>query len=251
MEEAGSAANRTPPNTGDEMAQKVLLAWSSGKDSAWALNCLKQDPNVEVVGLLTTINAEFERVAMHAVRRELLERQIDAAGADPWIVEIPHPCSNEQYEEAMGRTIHRAREAGIASVAFGDLFLQDVREYRERQLDGSGVAPLFRLWLRDTTELAQVMLAAGLRARLTCVDPRVLDPSFAGREWDAAFLDDLPAGIDPCGENGEFHTFVYDGPMFAHPIPVVLGEVVRRGGFVFADLLPAEGTAGIRNVRHR
>lgn len=219
--------------------RKVLLAWSSGKDSAWTLHRLNQDPGVEVVGLLTTVNAEFDRVAMHAVRREVLMRQMAAAGIPPWLVEIPYPCSNAQYEEAMGSAVRRAREAGISAMAFGDLFLRDIREYRERQLAGSGVEPLFPLWMKDTAELARLMLAAGLRARVVCVDPRALDPSFAGREWDEVFLGDLPAGVDPCGENGEFHTFVYDGPIFSRPVAVRPGEVVHRDGFVFADLLPA------------
>lgn len=222
----------------ETVPENILLAWSSGKDSAWALHCLNQDPDVEVAGLLTTVNAEFDRVAMHAVRRELLERQIDATGLAPWIVEIPNPCSDAQYSEVMGRTVRRAREAGITAVAFGDLFLPDIREYREKQMAGSGVRPMFPLWMQNTADLAQTMLQAGLRARVTCVDPKVLDPSFAGREWDAAFIDDLPDGIDPCGENGEFHTFVYDGPMLAHPIPIRPGRTVTREGFVFADLLP-------------
>jgi len=223
----------------DTAPTQILLAWSSGKDSAWALHCLNQNPGVTVVGLLTTVNAEFDRIAMHAVRRELLERQIDSTGLEPWIVEIPHPCSDARYREAMGRTVHRAREAGIAAIAFGDLFLPDVREYRERQMAGSGVRPMFPLWMQDTANLARTMQKAGLRARVTCVDPKVLDPSFAGREWDAAFVDDLPDGIDPCGENGEFHTFVHDAPIFAHPIPIRSGRTVERDGFVFTDLLPA------------
>ncbi len=223
----------------DTVPENILLAWSSGKDSAWALHCLNQDPDVEVAGLLTTVNAEFDRVAMHAVRRELLERQIDATGIEPWIVEIPNPCSHAQYSEVMGRTVRRAREAGITAIAFGDLFLRDIREYREKQMAGSGVRPMFPLWMQNTADLAQTMQQAGLRARVTCVDPKVLDPSFAGREWDAAFIDDLPDGIDPCGENGEFHTFVYDGPMLAHLIPITPGRTVTREGFVFADLLPS------------
>lgn len=218
--------------------QKVLLAWSSGKDSAWALHCLRREPGVEVAGLLTTLNAAFGRVAMHAVRREVLERQMEAAGVPPWLVEIPYPCSNAQYEEAMGGAVRRARGMGISAVAFGDLFLRDIRDYRERQLAGSGVEALFPLWLKDTAALARAMLAAGLKARVVCVDPKALDPSFAGREWDEAFLRELPAGADPCGENGEFHTFVYDGPMFSRPVAVRTGEVVERDGFVFADLLP-------------
>lgn len=226
--------------SGRAAPERVLLAWSSGKDSAWTLHTLRQDPAVEIVGLLSTVNAEFDRVAMHAVRRELLHRQIAAAGLEPWIVEIPYPCTNEEYEAAMAGAMRRAVERGITAIAFGDLFLQDVREYRESRLAGSGVRPLFPLFKRqETSELARAMLAAGVRARVTCVDPKQLDPAFAGREWDAAFLDDLPEGVDPCGENGEFHTFVYDGPMFAQPVAVTPGEVTTRDGFVFADLLPA------------
>lgn len=223
----------------ETVPEKILLAWSSGKDGAWALRCLNQDSDVRVVGLLTTVNAEFDRIAMHAVRRELLELQIESAGVEPWIVEIPHPCSDAQYREALGRTVHRACKAGISAVAFGDLFLRDVREYREKQMAGSGVRPMFPLWMQDTVVLARTMQEAGLKARVTCVDPKVLDPSLAGREWDAAFLDDLPDGVDPCGENGEFHTFVHDGPMLAHPIPIRSGRTVTRDGFVFVDLLPA------------
>jgi len=226
--------------TAARAAERILLAWSSGKDSAWSLYTLQQDPRLEVVGLLSTVNAVFDRVAMHAVRRELLQRQIAAAGLTPWIVEIPHPCSNVQYEEAMASTTRRAWEEGITAIAFGDLFLEDIREYRESRLAGSGVRPLFPLFKQqETSDLARAMLAGGVRARVTCVDPKQLDPAFAGREWDAAFLDDLPRNVDPCGENGEFHTFVYDGPMFAQPVPVASGEVTTRDGFVFADLLPA------------
>ncbi len=218
-------------------AERVLLSWSSGKDSAWALQLLRQDPAFEVVGLLTTVNTEFDRVAMHAVRRRLLQRQIEATGLEPWIVEIPHRASNEQYEQALAQSIGRAQRQGIAAMAFGDLYLEDVRAFRELQLADSGLTPLFPLWNLDTERLAQDMQAAGLRARVTCVDPSSLDRSFAGREWDAAFVADLPAGVDPCGENGEFHTFAYAGPMFASPVDTTPGAIVERDGFVFADLL--------------
>ena len=223
----------------DHSPREILLAWSSGKDSAWALRCLRRDPGIEVVGLLTTVNAEFDRVSMHAVRRELLQQQMAAAGAEPWIVEIPNPCRNDQYEAIMGRVVQRARDAGISAVAFGDLFLADVRAHRESLMAGTGVEPLFPLWMQPTADLARTMQAGGLKARVTCVDPKVLDPSLVGREWDARFLDDLPDGVDPCGENGEFHTFAYDGPMFSQPIPNRVGEVVHRNGFVFIDLLRA------------
>jgi diphthamide synthase (EF-2-diphthine--ammonia ligase) len=176
---------------------------------------------------------------MHAVRRELLEAQARAAGLPLWPVPIPSPCPNVEYERRMGEAIARARAEGITHVAFGDLFLEDVRRYRETTLAGSGVAPLFPLWALPTDRLAREMLAGGLAATVTCVDPRQLDPSFAGRRFDAAFLADLPAGVDPCGERGEFHTFCHAGPMFAAPIAVTPGEVVEREGFVFADLRPA------------
>jgi uncharacterized protein (TIGR00290 family) len=183
------------------------------------------------------VNQAYDRVAMHAVRRALLEAQADAAGLPLWIAEIPSPCPNEAYERVMAETLARARESGIEGVAFGDLFLEDVRRYRERQMSGTGLGLHFPLWGRDTRALAGEMIASGLRARLTCVDPRKLDRSFAGREFDAALLRDLPEGVDPCGENGEFHSFAWDGPMFRRPVPVRLGEVVEREGFCFADLL--------------
>lgn len=217
--------------------ERALLAWSSGTDSAWALQLLRQDPAFEVVGLLTTVNTEFDRVAMHAVRRCLLERQVEATGLEPWIVEIPHQASNDQYEKALDQALARARRRGIAAIAFGDLYLEDVRAAREVQVARAGLAPLFPLWNLDTKRLAQDMQAAGLRARVTCVDPAALDRSFAGREWNATFVADLPAGVDPCGENGEFHTFAYAGPMFTRPLATTLGAIVERDGFVFADLL--------------
>jgi uncharacterized protein (TIGR00290 family) len=218
---------------------RTLLSWSSGKDSAWALHRLRQVDDVEVVGLVTTVNEAAGRVAMHAVRESLLQAQAAAAGLPLWRVPIPSPCSNEQYAAAMTGLLARARAEGVAAMAFGDLFLADVRAYRERQLAGTGVEPRFPLWGADTAALARQMLAAGLRARVTCVDPRQLDASFVGREFDAGFLADLPPAADPCGERGEFHTFAFAGPMFAAPIAVEAGPVVERDGFVFADLLPA------------
>ncbi len=218
---------------------RALLAWSSGKDSAWSLQVLREQDQVEVVGLLTTINQAFDRVAMHAVRRELLQAQADAVGLPVWPVTIPWPCSNEQYEAAMAAVLARAREAGVEKVAFGDLFLEDIRRYREDRLRGTGLEPLFPIWGLPTATLAARMVAAGLRARLTCVDPRQLDPAFAGREFDAALLDELPASVDPCGERGEFHTLAYDGPMFRRPVRLSAGEVVARDGFVFADFAAA------------
>ena len=222
--------------------KRVALSWSSGKDSAWTLHLLRQNPSIEVVALITTINQEFDRVAMHAVRRELVELQADAAGLPLWKVPLPWPCSNEEYEARMREVCARALGEGVEAIAFGDLFLADIRAYRERQLAGTGLEPLFPVWQIPTRELAATMIASGLHAKITCVDPKLLPRQFAGREFDTAFLNDLPAGVDPCGENGEFHSFVYAGPMFGTPIPVELGEIVERDGFFFADLkgtLPA------------
>ncbi len=237
------------------MAKKpILLSWSSGKDSAWSLQVLRQDPAIEVVGLLTTVNTEYGRVAMHGVRNTLLEKQAQAAGIDLWLVPLPNQCTDAEYAEIMTGQIAKARDSGIEAVAFGDLFLEDLRAFREQQMAGSGIGLLFPLWLPSSSQemstkgggkyqsrslaLAEEMQAAGLRAMVTCVDPRVLDSSFAGRPWDAAFLRDLPAGVDPCGGNGEFHTFTYEGPMLNQAVPVATGEVVERDGFVFADLIP-------------
>ena len=217
---------------------KAWLAWSSGKDSAWTLQALRESGEAEVCGLLTTVNSRHDRVAMHAVRRRLLEAQASAAGLPLVTVEIPHPCSNEEYERAMSAAVDRAREEGVTAMAFGDLFLEDVRAYRERMLEGTGLRPLFPIWGRPTRELARAMVDGGLRAHLTCVDPRVLPARFAGRAFDHALLDELPEHVDPCGERGEFHSFTWDGPMFGSPVPVRVGETVEREGFVFADLLP-------------
>jgi len=216
--------------------KRVLLSWSSGKDSAWCLHLLRQMPDMEVAGLLTTFNREFDRVAMHAVRRELVEAQADRAGLPLWPVWLPWPCSNAEYEQLMSVACQRAVTEGITHVAFGDLFLSDIREYRERQLRGTGLDPLFPVWGIPTGQLASHMIEAGLRARITCVDPKRLSADFAGREFGGP----LPEGVDPCGENGEFHSFVYAGPMFREPIPVTPGERVERDGFVFADLLLRE-----------
>ncbi|MBI3668041.1 MAG: adenine nucleotide alpha hydrolase [Acidobacteria bacterium] len=219
--------------------KKALLSWSGGKDSAWALHVLRRSPDITVAGLLTTFNEAFDRVAMHAVRRSLIEAQAAVLDIPLWNVPLPWPCSNQQYEEIFRGVSARAVADGIEAVAFGDLYLTDIRQYRERQLTGSGLEPLFPIWGLPTRELALEMIHSGLRAKLTCIDPRVLSPDFAGREFDAALLSDLPAGVDPCGENGEFHTFVYAGPIFSRAIPVSLGEIVHRDGFVFADLLPS------------
>ena len=216
---------------------KILLSWSTGKDSAWSLHVLHEQYPGKVAGLLTTINQAFDRVAMHAVRRSLAQAQAAAAGLPLHAVAIPWPCSNEQYETAMKKAVEEFLREGYTHVAFGDLFLEDVRRYREERLKGTGLMPLFPLWkTKPTVELAREMIAGGLKAYLTCVDPRKLDRSFAGRAFDAALLNDLPGGIDPCGENGEFHSFVWDGPMFKCPVNVSVGDIVERDNFVFADV---------------
>ena len=222
------------------MTRRLLLSWSSGKDSAWTLHLLRQTGGFEIAGLLTTLNAAFDRVAMHSTRRALLEAQARAARLPLWPVPLPWPCSNEQYESAMRQACAAALAQDIEAIAFGDLFLEDVRRYREQKLAGSGLAPVFPLWGLDTRRLAENMIASGLRARIVCVDPRKLPREFAGREFDADFLRDLPPGVDPCGENGEFHSVVYAGPMFQEPIPIESGEIVERDGFVFADVRLAE-----------
>ena len=226
---------------------KCLVSWSSGKDSAWLVHVLRASGDVELGGLLTTVNEPAQRVAMHAVRVELLRAQADALGLPLWEIPLPSPCSNDEYERAMGAAVGRAVAEGFTEIAFGDLFLEDVRKYREERLAGTGLTPRFPLFGADTTQLAREMIGAGLRARLTCVDPRVLDRRFAGREFDAALLADLPTGIDPCGERGEFHSFAYAGPMFRAPIAIESGEVVERDGFVFADLTLSSGYSSAIN----
>jgi len=223
------------------MKPKAILSWSSGKDSAWCLHVLRQERQVEVVALVTTFNEAADRVAMHAVRRQLVDAQAAAAGLPLWQVNLPWPCSNDEYELRLQRIIARAKEEGITHFAFGDLFLEDIRAYRERQLAGSGITPLFPLWgpPSATPQLADAMLAGGLRAVITCVDPKQLDGCFVGRDFNTQLLGDLPAGVDPCGERGEFHTFCHAGPMFANDLPIRLGERIERDGFHFADVLPA------------
>lgn len=216
--------------------KRVWLSWSSGKDSAWTLHVLRRQPEVEVVGLLTTLNGHFDRVAMHSTRRELLEAQARASGLPLVTVPLPWPCSNEDYEAEMGKACARAVAEGVEAIAFGDLFLKDVRQYRVEKLAGTGLEPLFPVWGLDTRALAREMVAAGVKTRLVCVDPRKLPREFAGRDLDEALLAELPEGVDPCGENGEFHSFVYGGPMFGAEIPIESGEVVERDGFVFADV---------------
>jgi len=225
-------------NSADKPSRKrVALSWSSGKDSAWTLHCLRRDPGIEVVALVTTVNAVHDRVAMHAVRRELLQAQAAAAGLPLFEVPIPDPCNNADYENRMRDLIERLRAERIDHMAFGDLFLPDIRAYRERQLQGTGISPLFPLWNRPTRELAREMIDGGLQAILTTVDPKQLPAAFAGRLYDAALLAELPKNVDPCGENGEFHSFAFSGPMFGQRIAVAAGMTVERDGFVFTDVV--------------
>ena len=221
--------------------KRVLLSWSSGKDSAWALYILRQQPGIDLIGLLTTVNTEFQRVAMHGTRRAVLEAQAVAAQLPLWVVPLPWPCSNAIYEQLMSEACDRAIREQVDAIAFGDLFLPDIRAYRETQLKPTGLEPLFPLWGIPTAELARTMIAGGLRARVACIDTKKLPASFAGRQFDEAFLADLPARTDPCAERGEFHTCVYAGPMFSAPVRLQAGEVVNRDGFVFADFLEADG----------
>ena len=216
----------------------TLLSWSSGKDSAWSLHLLRQQGEYEIVGLLTTFNRAADRVAMHGVRRNLVRAQADAASIPLWEVDLPWPCANEDYESVMKETSRKAIASGIECVAFGDLFLTDIREYREKQMRDTGLRPIFPVWGIPTRLLAEEMMSSGLRAKLTCIDTKQLNREFAGREFDAQLLSELPVSADPCGENGEFHSFVYAGPMFHRAIPVVLGEIVERDQFAYADLLP-------------
>jgi uncharacterized protein (TIGR00290 family) len=222
---------------------KAWLAWSTGKDSAWSLHRVRQQNEIEIVALLTTVNRTHARVAMHAVRETLLEAQAEAANLPLIRVPIPSPCLNAEYEEAMSAAMNRARAEGVTHMVFGDLFLPDIRKYREEQLAKCGMIPIFPLWGLKTDQLARDMIAGGLSAYVTCIDPKQLDRGFAGRNFDIQFLADLPPHVDPCGENGEFHTFASAGPMFRQPIKVERGEIVEREGFVFADLLPVASLA--------
>jgi uncharacterized protein (TIGR00290 family) len=217
---------------------KALIAWSSGKDSAWALHEVRRSGEYDVVGALTTVSETFDRVSMHGVRNELLNAQLEAVGLPPTLVHIPFPCPNDVYESRMETTLAAAKSSGVTHVIFGDLFLEDVRAYRELKLAGSGIKPLFPLWQRPTAALAREMIDAGVETYLVCVDLKQLPKAFAGRRFDHALLADLPPEADPCGEKGEFHTFVAAGPMLSRKIPVQAGEVVEREGFAFADLLP-------------
>jgi uncharacterized protein (TIGR00290 family) len=215
--------------------ENILLSWSTGKDSAWALRLLA---GRNVTGLITSFNTQAGRVAMHGVRRELAEAQAQRAGLPLWNVELPWPCSNGEYEERMGKLCDQAIAACVTHIAFGDLFLEDIRAYREKQLQATGLQPLFPLWQLPTGELARHMIRSGIKAKIACVDSRQLPAEFAGRDFDLALLDALPAQADPCGENGEFHTFVYDSPGWEGPIEVLQGETIERDGFIYTDFIP-------------
>lgn len=217
-----------------------MLSWSSGKDSAWALYLLRQNPDIELTGLFTVINEQYDRASMHATRLELLRLQASAAGLPLTTIALPDRCSLEECNAIMGRFVGACARQGVACMAFGDLFLEDIRSYREKQLQGSGIEPLFPLWGIPTWELARRMLAAGLAAHVSCVDLTRLPVRFAGRQWTRALLDEIPAECDPCGENGEFHTIVTAGPIFAQPVPVRVGEIVTRHGFAYADIIPVQ-----------
>jgi uncharacterized protein (TIGR00290 family) len=227
------------PHVAPSGRPRAWLSWSSGKDCAFTLAALRAAGDVDVVGLLTTVNGAFDRIAMHGVRRVLLEAQAEAVGLPLHVVTLPWPCSDEEYGRLMTEAMAAAVDDGVTHIAFGDLFLADVRTYREKHLARSGITPLFPLWGRPTAALAGQMVADGVRAVLTCVDPRKVPASFAGRWYDDSLLSDLPEDVDPCGENGEFHTFVVDAPGFRRPLDVRVGELVERDGFVFADVLPA------------
>jgi len=220
------------------MLRKALMSWSTGKDSAWALHQLRQNPEIDLLGLFCTVSKEFNRVAMHGVRVEILQEQAESIGLPVEIIEVPYPCSNAEYDRIMGQFVERARNNNIEYFAFGDLFLEDVRNYREEKLKGSGIEPIFPVWGIPTDKLSREMISSGLRAVITCIDPEQTPKEFLGREFNESFLDSLPETIDPCGENGEFHSFVFAGPMFKERIEIVVGDTVHRDDFVFADVLP-------------
>jgi uncharacterized protein (TIGR00290 family) len=225
------------------MTTPILFCWSGGKDSAMALHALLQRPDVRVTALLTTVTETYDRISMHGVRRELLVQQAESIGLPLHEVRIPPQCVNPVYEARMEEALRVHYAEGVRTVAFGDIFLEDLRAYREKNLARIGMTALFPIWKRDTRDLIREFHQNGFRAMAACVDPRVLDRSFAGRELDNAFFRDLPAGVDPCGENGEFHTFVFDGPIFGKPIPARVGEIVERDSFVYADIIPGAGVA--------
>jgi uncharacterized protein (TIGR00290 family) len=221
-----------------QMKKRALLSWSSGKDSAWALHLLRNNPNIDLVGLFTVINEKYNRVSMHATRLETLQRQADAAGMPLQTIHLPDPCTIEQSDAFMRNLVTEAAARGVQCMAFGDLFLEDIRKYREDQLKGTGIVPLFPLWGIPTVQLAQQMLLAGLEACISSVDLKKLPSRFAGRRWSSDLLKEFPEGIDPCGENGEFHTVVVGGPMFQRAIPFTVGEIMERDGFAYADIIP-------------
>ena len=231
--------------------EPIALCFSGGKDSSLSLHTLRTEDRFEIASLVTTVTEGYDRISMHGVRRSLLREQAASIGLPLTEVSIPPRASNEVYERAMGEAFARLRDRGIRRVAFGDLFLEDVRDYRLRQLEALGLECVFPLWGRPTAVLARTFLNDGFRARIVCLDPAALDPSFAGRMFDDAFLADLPESVDPCGENGEFHTFVFDGPIFRRPLAVSVGEVVERDGFWFCDLLPAAGAGAAGNLSGR
>ena len=230
-------------NSANTSARSVLLSWSSGKDSAWCLHVLRQRADIDIVGLLTTFDGDADRVAMHAVRRELAMHRAVAVGLPLIAVDLPWPCPNAVYERSLAEALSDAREQfDVSTIAFGDLFLEDIRAYRDRQLAEWGFEGLYPIWQEPTASLAKQMIDGGLRAVITCVDPKQCPSALAGREFDQTLLDDLPPGVDPCGENGEFHTFAFDSPDFDHPIEVEVGSRTERDGFAFADVLPAGST---------
>jgi len=229
------------------MSEPILFCWSGGKDSAMALHALSQRPDVRAVALLTTVTETYDRISMHGVRRELLVQQAQSIGLPLHEVRIPPQCVNPIYEARMEEALRIYYAEGVRTVAFGDIFLQDLRAYREKNLARIGMTALFPIWTRDTRELIHSFQAARFRAIAACIDPKVLDRSFAGRELDDSFFRDLPAGVDPCGENGEFHTFVFDGPIFHNPIPIRSGKIVERDSFIYCDLLPSEGVVGAQH----
>lgn len=221
------------------MTKKTLISWSTGKDSAWTLQLLRRDPHIDVVGLFCTVNKVFRRVAVHGVGLELLNLQAKSIGLPLYIVDLPYPCDNDEYVSAMASFIVNAKENGVECLAFGDLFLQNVRGYRETLLAGTGLTPIFPLWGMPTEALSKQMISSGLNAVITCVDSQYLTKDFSGREYNESFLKDLPKELDPCGENGEFHSFVFDGPMFQEKLEITVGETIQRDRIYFTDLLPA------------
>jgi uncharacterized protein (TIGR00290 family) len=220
------------------------MAWSSGKDSAWALHVARQHGLADIVGLLTTVTDTYGRISMHGVREELLHAQAAAVRLPLHVVRIPTPCSNDAYEARMLEALDLARRDGVTHVVFGDLFLEDIRAYRERQLARVGMSGVFPLWRRETSSLAREMVSSGLKAHIVCLDPRRVPTALAGRAFDESLLREFAADVDPCGENGEFHTFVWNGPMFSRPVAVTVGETVERDGFVFTDLMMADVVRG-------